>query len=470
MRIAPSWMTTDTKPPMGPRHFVTQGWRRRIKTDAANGDWGDNRTVWYLGDISLSITDVSLSSNNQSDDAAPANLLLPPSTFLHEVADEPHAAEGVARTQLSVPDAALEDLSIRLARVRWPDQETVGDGSQGLPLARARWLVEHWSTRYDWRRFEALLNGLGHYVTNVGGIDVHFLHVQSPHPDATPVILTHGWPGSFVEFIRAIGPLTDPTTFGGEASDAFHVVAPCMPGFGFSESPRDPEWTVDRTAAVWADLMRRLGYHRYIAQGGDWGGAVTHALGALAPDGLAGIHLNFPPWLFAPPVGDDPSADELTSLEQIRTFHRDGEGYHREQTTRPQTIGYGLTDSPVGLATWIFEKFDEWTDSGRRPEDVIPVDMMLDNISLYWLSHSTATSIRHYWNNRNLTVDPVRIPVGVSAFPGEFIHIPHEWARRGYSRLIYFNDVARGGHFAAFEQPELFAAELRSFIRRLADE
>jgi pimeloyl-ACP methyl ester carboxylesterase len=246
-------------------------------------------------------------------------------------------------------------------------------------------------------------------------------------------------------------------------------VAPCMPGFGFSDKPTSTGWTVERIADAWAQLMERLGYHRYIAQGGDWGGAVTHALAVLGPAGLAGIHLNFPPFLFNPPLEGSASVDEQRSLHQLKTFQQDGAGYHRVQSTRPQTIGDGLTDSPVGLAAWIFEKFDEWTDTARHPEHVIPLDMMLDNIMLYWLSRSGASSARLYWQNDNLDFScPPQVPVGISAFPGEIVRIPRVWAQRAYSRLIYFNDAAHGGHFAAFEQPALFARELRTFARHLA--
>jgi pimeloyl-ACP methyl ester carboxylesterase len=418
--------------------------------------------AWSLHDVSCSVGRVRRDGGGGPDFA--------PSTYLRDIANDPLARPGVTRTHLFVPESVLDDLRHRLETVRWPDHETVSDTSQGLPLARAQRLVEHWYTRYDWRRFETALNDLGHYRTQFEGLNLHFLHVRSPHHDATPVIFTHGWPGSFIEFLRATDPLTNPTAHGGTAADAFHVVAPCMPGFGFSDKPTSTGWTVERIADAWAQLMQQLGYHRYIAQGGDWGGAVTHALAALGPDGLAGIHLNFPPFLFNPPLNGSASVDEQRSLAQLKTFQQDGAGYHRVQSTRPQTIGYGLTDSPVGLAAWIFEKFDEWTDTARHPEDVIPLDMMLDNIMLYWLARSGASSARLYWQNESLDLSrPPQVPVGVSAFPAEIVRIPRVWAQRAYPRLIYFNDVARGGHFAAFEQPALFARELRAFARCLAE-
>jgi epoxide hydrolase len=389
---------------------------------------------------------------------------------LRTIAGDPLARPGISRAKLEVPEATIEELHRRLDQMRWPDRETVAGTAQGVPLDRMRQLIDHWRTRYDWRRFETLLNDLGHYRTVLDGLAIHFLHVRSPHPDATPLLLTHGWPGSIVEFVRALSPLTDPTAHGGDARDAFHVVAPSLPGFGFSGKPTASGWTATRIAGAWAQLMDLLGYRRYLAQGGDWGGAVTHALGVLAPKGLAGIHLNFPPFLFSPPLGPgEPDEQERRALDRLDTFQRLGAGYHRLQSTRPQTIGYGLTDSPAGLAAWIYEKFDEWTDTDHQPEQVLPLDLILDNIMLYWLPAAGASSARLYWQHEGLDMSgpPPTLPVGISAFPGEIVPIPRVWAERVYPQVVYFNAVERGGHFAAFEQPELFTREVRAFARHL---
>jgi len=390
--------------------------------------------------------------------------------LLRTVTGDPLARAGISRTRLEVAEATIEQLRRRLDRVRWPERETVADTAQGIPLDRVRRLIGYWRTGYDWRRFESLFNDLGHYRAVLDGLAIHFMHVRSPHPDATALLLTHGWPGSVVEFVRAIGPLTDPTAHGGDAQDAFHVIAPSMPGFGFSEKPTTTGWTATRIARAWAELMNLLGYQRYLAQGGDWGGAVTHALAVLAPEGLAGIHLNFPPFLFSPPLSTgDPGEPERRALERLDTFRRVGAGYHRVQSTRPQTIGYGLTDSPAGLAAWIYEKFDEWTDTNHQPEQVLPLDLILDNIMLYWLPASAASAARLYWQHEGLDMSrpPSTLPVGISAFPAEIVPIPRVWAERVYPRLVYFNTVERGGHFAAFEQPELFTREVRAFSRQL---
>jgi pimeloyl-ACP methyl ester carboxylesterase len=407
------------------------------------------------------------------DDAADVTIGQPrfetATPYLRDIAADMTTPPGVTRTQLEVSDAALIDLRRRLESVRWPDRETASGAAQGVTLERAQRLLHHWRHTYDWRRFEATVNRLGHYRTRIDGLDIHFLHVRSRHDDALPVILTHGWPGSFVEFLPALGPLTDPTAHGGAAQDAFHVVVPSLPGFGFTGKPTEQGWTVERIAAAWAHLMQSLGYRRYIGQGGDWGGAVTHTLGALAPKGLAGIHLNFPPFVFSPPLDGAPSADEQHALHQIAVFRDHGAGYHLLQSTRPQTIGYSLADSPAGLAMWMFEKFDAWTDSGHHADTVIPTDVMLDNITLYWLTNTGASSARIYWQHHGVDVGSTapNVPVGISAFPGEIVRIPHLWAQRAYPSLVYFNAVARGGHFAALEQPELFTAELRAFGRAL---
>jgi pimeloyl-ACP methyl ester carboxylesterase len=381
----------------------------------------------------------------------------------------PAATADVAPFRLSVPDAALRDLRRRLDATRFPEPETVADGSQGAPLQRVRGLVEHWRTRYDWRRVEARLNGFGQFRTQIDGLGIHFLHVRSRHAGAMPVVLTHGWPGSVVEFLDVIGPLTNPTAFGGSAADAFHVVVPSLPGFGFSDRPAATGWNVPRIANAWGLLMARLGYRRWLAQGGDFGGSVTHEMAKLGPAGLAGVHLNFFP-VFQPPASDPPTPEEQAALDKLRRFFDDGAGFVFQQSTRPQTVGYALTDSPAGQAAWIFEKFLEWTDSGGNPEQLLGLDRILDDIMLYWLPGTAASSARIYWEDARTAATPndFAVPVGFTVFPGEIVPTPRVWAERVYqSQLIYFNTVARGGHFAAFEQPGIFTEELRAFARLL---
>ncbi|MGW2101106.1 epoxide hydrolase family protein [Streptomyces olivaceoviridis] len=379
----------------------------------------------------------------------------------------PPATGEITPLHLHVPEALLKDLRQRLAHVRLPERETVADNSQGVQLDRLTGLLEYWRTRYDWRRLERRINALGQYRTLIDGLGIHFLHVRSRHADATPLILTHGWPGSFVEFLKAIGPLTDPTAHGGTAQDAFHVVIPSVPGFGFSDRPAGTGWTTARIAAAWAELMERLGYRHYIAQGGDWGGGITTQLGKLRPKGLIGVELNFPEYTFSPPVSDDPTAAEKTALAQIQTFSTQYSGYFQEQSTRPQTLGYALADSPSGQAAWIYEKFLDWTDNTGRPQGVLSRDDMLDNITLYWLTDTAASSARLYWQNYGASgLTRLDLPVGLSVFPHELVRGPKIWAERAYSDLVYFNDrIPYGGHFAAFEQPLLFAQEVRNFAR-----
>ncbi|MEV7982718.1 alpha/beta fold hydrolase [Streptomyces sp. NPDC086519] len=379
----------------------------------------------------------------------------------------PKATSSITPLELHAPEALLKDLRRRLADVRLPEPETVGDNSQGVQLARLTSLLRYWRTTYDWRRLERRLNALGQYRTEIDGLGIHFLHVRSRHPDATPLILTHGWPGSFLEFVKAIGPLTDPTAHGGTAQDAFHVVVPSLPGFGLSDRPDTTGWTTARIAAAWATLMERLGYTHYIAQGGDWGGGVTTQLGKLRPRALRGVHLNFPEYTFSPPLADTTTAAEEAALAQIQTFSEQYSGYHREQSTRPQTVGYALADSPSGQAAWIYEKFLDWTDNTGRPEGVLSRDDMLDNITLYWLTDTAASSARLYWQNYGASgLTTLDLPVGLSVFPHELVRTPRIWAERAYSDLVYFNDqIPLGGHFAAFEQPLLFTREVRKFAR-----
>jgi len=363
----------------------------------------------------------------------------------------------------------LDDLRLRLQHTRFPEHETVTGWSEGVPLAKLRSLVDYWRTRYDWRRWESRLNTFPQYRTIIDGLGIHFLHVRSPHPDALPLIITHGWPGSIIEFLGVIGPLTDPTAHGGRAEDAFHVVAPSLPGFAFSEKPSQRGWNVDRIAAAWAKLMPRLGYSHYVAQGGDWGAWVTTRLAQLRAPGLIGIHLNLPLVIPDPIPTTGLSPDEQRAADSVRRLREDGFGYFEEQATRPQTIGYSLTDSPAGLAAWIYEQFYEHTDNKGDPESALPPDMMLDDITLYWLTDSAASSARIYFENRNLGPNggAVELPVGCSIFPREIYQAPRSWAEACYPRLVYWHEVDRGGHFAAFEQPAVFTEELSACFRLL---
>jgi epoxide hydrolase len=380
-----------------------------------------------------------------------------------------YANPAIAPFTYHAPESALDDLRQRLAHVRWPEREPVADWSQGVPLAKLQALVEYWRTGYDWRRCEAALNGFDQYHTEIDGLDIHFLHVRSPHADALPIVITHGWPGSVIEFFKIIGPLTDPTAHGGAAQDAFHVVAPSLPGFGFSGKPAERGWNSARIARAWAELMRRLGYGRYVAQGGDWGSLVTTVMARQQPAGLAGIHLNFP-LVFPDPIPTEGlSAAEQHAVDAWARFQRDCFGYFLEQSTRPQTIGYALADSPVGQAAWIYEKFYNWTDNDGDPEDALTRDEMLDNITLYWLTGTAASSARIYFEHAgaNPNAGMVEIPVGCSNFPHEIFPAPRSWAERVYTNLVYWNELDRGGHFAAFEEPELFAQELRQCFRSM---
>jgi len=364
---------------------------------------------------------------------------------------------------LDIEDAALADLHLRLDMARWPEKEAVDDWSQGTPLAELQELCRYWRHGYDWRACEARLNAMGQFVTEIDGLDIHFLHVRSPHEDALPLILTHGWPGSVIEFLEVIPRLTQPEEFGGNASQAFHVVAPSLPGFGFSGKPNATGWGVEKIATAWAELMRRLGYSRWVAQGGDWGSAVTTAIGAQAPEGCAGIHINMPLGQPTPEDLASPTPAELKALGALQHYQDWDSGYSKQQSTRPQTVGYGLVDSPVGLAGWIFEKMWAWTDNDGSPFDALSRDRILDNIMLYWLPATGASSARLYWESfAKFGQGEVKVPTGASAFPKEIIPAPRKWAERRYTNLVYWNDLPKGGHFAAWEQPELFVDELRA--------
>src|SRR5712672_2986815 len=388
--------------------------------------------------------------------------------------------------RINVPEEALVDLRRRLAATRWPEKETVDDDSQGVPLATIQELVRYWATEYDWRKVEARLNALPNFITNIDGLDIHFIHVRSKHENALPMIVTHGWPGSIIEQLKIIGPLTDPTAHGASASDAFHLVIPSLPGYGFSGKPTAPGWTPISIARAWATLMQRLGYAQYVAQGGDWGNAVSELMALQEPPGLLGIHTNMAATVpanisralafhEAPPA--DLTAEERNAWDQLVDFYGKGLGYALEMSNRPQTL-YGIADSPVGLAAWMIDHdirsyqmiarlFDGQTEGLTR-------DDILDNITLYWLTNTAISSARLYWDTTQISkgagffdMRGIKIPVAVSVFPDEIYAAPRSWSERAYPKLIHYNKLDKGGHFAAWEQPEIFCAEMRAAFKSL---
>jgi pimeloyl-ACP methyl ester carboxylesterase len=381
---------------------------------------------------------------------------------------------------VQIQEEALDDLRRRLATTRWPSRELVDDRTQGVQLAALQALCRYWASEHEGRRVESRLNALPQFTTEIDGVEVHFVHARSRHEDALPLIMTHGWPGSVIELLDSVGPLTDPTAHGGTAEDAFHLVLPSLPGYGFSGQPREVGWDAGRIARAWAQLMDRLGYDRYVAQGGDQGAAVTDELGRLAPDGLAGIHLNLLRTALGGTGLPADTEEERAALTAVTTFRTSGFGYFLEQTTRPQTIGYALLDSPAALAAWML---DHDTDSyykiasvfvGGRPSGNLTRDNVLDNITLYWLTGTGASAARSYWEGGRAQAraagqapPPVRVPVGFTAFPGEIFRAPRSWAEQAYPTLSYYSEAPRGGHFAAWEEPELFATEVRAAFRPL---
>jgi pimeloyl-ACP methyl ester carboxylesterase len=391
--------------------------------------------------------------------------------------------ESIRPFQASLPQAHIVELRQRIAATRWPDRETVTDRSQGVQLDPFQELVHYWGTDYDWRKAEAKLNAYPQFVTRIDGLDIHFIHVRSRHPNAMPLIITHGWPGSVFEQLKVIGPLTDPTAHGGRTEDAFDVVIPSMPGYGFSGRPTGTGWGPERMARAWDVLMKRLGYTRYVAQGGDWGSVVAQAQGRQAPQGLLGIHVNMPATVPADvakalksgePAPAGLSAKEKAAYESMNRLYTRGGGYAGMMVTRPQTLGYSLADSPVGQAAWFYDKFADWTFSGGVPERSLTKDEMLDDITLYWLTNTATSAAQLYWENNNNNFNVVeqktreiKVPVGVTVFPGEIYQAPHSWAKKAYPKLSYFNEVDKGGHFAAWEEPQLFAAELRAAFKSL---
>jgi len=381
--------------------------------------------------------------------------------------------------RVDMSEEAIADLRRRIAAVRLPSPELVTDRSQGVQLATIQELVRYWASDYDWRRCEAELNALPQFKTVIDGVDVHFIHVKSPHENALPLIITHGWPGSVIEMLGVVGPLTDPVAHGGTAGDAFDLVVPSLPGYGLSAEPIELGWNAGRMARAWAELMHRLGYTRYVAQGGDVGAAVTDQLGRQAPPGLLGIHMN----LLVPALGGPESAEseqERAAADALATFRTSGIGYLIEQNTRPQTIGYALLDSPVALAAWML---DHDTDAylkishafvDGKPSGGLTRDHVLDNVTLYWLTGTGVSAAREYWEGAQAaahaagqTPPPVNLPVGFTTFPGEIFRAPRSWVEKAYPKLIYFNEAPRGGHFAAWEEPELFATEIRAAFRSL---
>lgn len=371
--------------------------------------------------------------------------------------------------RIAIADSELDDLRARLALTRFPDAETPDDWSQGIPLSYMEEIRDYWQNEYDWRAREALLNQFDQFTTTVDGLDFHFIHVRSSVADAAPLLLTHGWPGSVVEFQKVLPLLTEPQAHGGDAADAFHVVCPTLPGFGFSGKPTTPGWNIERIASAWNALMLEIGYAQYYAQGGDWGSVVTAAIGAQNLGNCLGIHMNMP--VVAP---DPDTMNNLTELEQsalaAAKFYQDHDsGYSKQQSTRPQTLGYGLADSPIGQAAWILEKFYQWTDCDGHPENVLTRDELLDNVMLYWICGAGASSARIYWESFNAPrgSDPITMPSGCSIFPKEIFKTSRRWAEKRFTDLRYFNELDKGGHFAAFERPEAFVQEVRACFRTM---
>ncbi len=393
-----------------------------------------------------------------------------------------HSTDSIRSFKVHVPDADIKDLRKRLLATRWPDKETVMDQSQGAQLEKLQELVQYWSTKYDWRKGEARLNAFPQFVTTIDGVDIHFIHVKSKHPNAMPLIITHGWPGSVFEQIKLIEPLTDPVKFGGRPEDAFDVVIPSLPGFGFSSRPMETGWGLERIGSAWDILMKRLGYNRYVAQGGDWGAGVVEAMGRQAPTGLLAIHTNLPA-VITPEVekalgGFIPaefSEKERAAVNDLGKFLKGGGlTYVAMMGARPQAVGYGLTDSPAGLAGWmlVHSGFAKWS-YGKDPNQSPTIDDVLDNFSLYWLTNTVSSSSRIYWENRtmNLTnatsqkTQDIKVPVAITVYPDEVIRAQEKWAKQAFPTLTYFNEVDRGGHFAMWEYPELFASELRAAFK-----
>ena len=401
------------------------------------------------------------------------------------VAETPRSAAApvsIRPFRVDIPEAALVDLRRRIAATRWPERETVNDFSQGVQLERLRPLVEYWGTKHDWRKAEAKLNALPNFVTDIDGLDIHFIHIKSRHPNAMPLLMTHGWPGSVFELLKVVDPLTNPTAHGGRADDAFHLVMPSYPGYGFSGKPKAGGWGPDKVGRAFHELMQRLGYQRYVSQGGDWGAIISEVMAVQAPPGLLGIHINMPGTVpdsvlrlvrnreSVPASFSDAEKKAFAGLEY---FYRKGFGYAEMMNTRPQTLGYSLADSPVGMLAFFYDKLTEWTYTDRQPEKVLTRDDMLDNVTLYWVTNTGTSSSRSYWDAAQggggpfNAIEITKTPVAVTIFPGEIYRAPRNWGEQAFKKLIYWNEVEQGGHFAAWEVPQLFAQEIRAAFRSL---
>lgn len=391
----------------------------------------------------------------------------------------PEATEEIESFTVNISEEAIMDLKQRLHQIRWPDEEIVDDWSQGVPLHAAKKLIEYWKNDYDWKKFENRINQYPQYRTLIDGVGIYFIHAKSPHPNAIPLLLTHGWPGSIIEFIDVIDRLSDPTKFGGNAEDSFHVIIPAMPGFGFSDKPKEQGWNPGRIAKAYAYLMNtKLGYKKWVVQGGDFGSAVTHALADMKPDGLAAAHVNL---LFVVPdeYPANPTEEEKRAIDGIETYINKKSGYADIMNTRPQTIGYALNDSPLALAAFIYEKFWEWTDNNGKPEDALSMEQMLNDISLYWFTETGTSASRLYWEGVGSTIRThaffsasraasgvITTPMAATLFPAETFTPPKKWAEAAWSDIFYWNEVEKGGHFAAFEEPEIFAAEMWKVFKK----
>ena len=368
---------------------------------------------------------------------------------------------------INISQDKLDDLSLRLQQTRWPEKETPNDWSQGTPLSYMKEVCDYWLNEYDWKKEESALNEFPQFITEINGLDIHFVHLKSPHPDAKPLIITHGWPGSITEFLKVIRPLADPTIDGGDPKDAFHVITPSLPGFGFSGKPKEPGFGVEKIASTFSELMQNLGYEKYFAQGGDWGSAVTTALG-MQDVNCQAIHLNMAVVTPDPETFDDLTEFEQAAIQSFQFYQDSDSGYSKQQSTRPQTLGYGLTDSPIGQAAWIIEKFYQWTDCDGHPENVISRDELLTNIMMYWLTETAASSAKLYWESfGEFNGGEVTTPTGVSIYPKEIFRASERWLKKRYTNLKYYNVLQEGGHFAAFEKPEIYINEIRTFFRNV---
>lgn len=429
--------------------------------------------------LSAAVLGMSLSASPSfANVAAPATAI----TASTEAAVAPQD-ESIRPFHVSISEEALTDLRRRVTETRWPDREKVADASQGVQLDRLEPLVRYWGSDYDWRKGEARLNAVPQFITTIDGVDIQFMHIRSKHKGAMPLLMTHGWPGSPFEMLKSVGPLTDPTAHGGKAEDAFDLILPTYPGYGFSGKPTEA-WDPARVARAWDVLMKRLGYKNYVSQGGDWGAIISQVMAVHAPEGLLGIHTNMPGTVPSEvlklvrakqPVPASYSAQEKVAYAGLETFYGKGFGYAEMMNTRPQTLGYGLSDSPVGLAAFLYEKIATWTHSGGNPESVLTRDEILDNITLYWLTNTGTSSSRSYWDAAQGEGGPFnaieisKVPVAVTVFPGEIYRAPRSWGEKSFKKLIYWNEVDKGGHFAAWEQPELFATEIRAAFRPLRE-